>query len=212
MALKKMKIGDFEVQINPETVKHTRSIVYADDEVVGANLPTKQFKYYGPEKISFSLVFDGTGVVPGSEGSGTPDDINDQIAKFEKEVFNFDGGKHGPKKVAIKWGSLVIDQCLIKTYDINYKLFAPSGSPIRAEISLEFEGTVDRKTRAKKANTNSPDLTHIKTVRRGDVLYLMANDVYESPRYYLQVAAVNNILNFRKLQEGQQLLFPPLER
>ncbi len=231
MALEKMKIGKFEVQVNPETITHNRSIVYDSDSTIGANLPTESFKYYGPEEIQFELILDGSGVVPKKStgmmndlkaagksmamsmiGGEEPDDINDQLEEFENEVFDFDGGKHAPKKLTISWGSLFIKECLIERYDITYTLFAPNGNPIRAKLQLKFKGTFDRKTRAKLANTNSPDLTHIKTVRMGDALFLMCNDVYESPKYYLQIAKENNIINFRTLKSGNKLIFPPLER
>lgn len=212
MAFKKMKIGDFEVQINPETVNYNRSILYSEEEPVGINAPSPKFKNYGPEKISFTLTFDGTGVVPGSEGKGTPDDINKSLLKFEKAVFDFKGADHGPKPVSIKWASLVINECFIEQYDISYTLFSPDGNPIRATVNLAFQGHTDEKTREKEANKSSPDLTHVKTVRMGDELYLMCNDVYKDPKYFLQVAKNNNIVNFRNLKVGDKLLFPPLER
>jgi nucleoid-associated protein YgaU len=70
---------------------------------------------------------------------------------------------------------------------------------------------MDQIQRAKEANKSSPDLTHVKTIRMGDELFLMCQEVYKSPKYYLQVAEKNNILNFRKLKQGDKLLFPPLK-
>lgn len=212
MAFKKMKIGDFEVQVNPETISYNRSIEYSNEEPVGINAPSPKFKNYGPEKITFQLIFDGTGVIPGSEGKGEPDDVNKQLMDFEKAVFNFNGSEHGPKPVAIKWASLALEECFIEQYDITYTLFSPDGNPIRATVDLGFQGHTSEKTREKEANKSSPDLTHVKTVRMGDELFLMCNDVYKDPNYFLQVAENNNIINFRNLNIGDKLLFPPLER
>jgi nucleoid-associated protein YgaU len=60
------------------------------------------------------------------------------------------------------------------------------------------------------ANKTSPDLSHILTVRAGDILPLMCFDVYGSSAYYPQVARVNGLTEFRQLTPGTQLLFPPL--
>lgn len=212
MAFKKMKIGDFEVQVNPESISYNRSIEFDNEEPIGVNAPSPKFVSYGPEVISFQLIFDGTGVIPGSEGEGDPDDVNKMLIKFEKAVFNYSGSEHGPKPVAIQWGSLALEECFVEKYDITYTLFSPDGNPIRATVDLSFQGHTNEEKREKEANKSSPDLTHVKTVRMGDELYLMCNEVYKDPRYLLQVAENNNIINFRRLEIGKKILFPPLER
>jgi hypothetical protein len=212
MAFKKMKIGDFTVQVNPESISYNRSIEFDNEEPVGVNAPSPKFVSYGPEIISFQLIFDGTGVIPGSEGEGDPDDVNKQLIKFEKAVFNYSGSEHGPKPVSIQWGSLALEECFIEQYDITYTLFSPDGNPIRATVDLSFQGHTNEEKREKEANKSSPDLTHVKTVRMGDELYLMCNEVYKDPRYLLQVAENNGIINFRRLEVGKKILFPPLER
>ena len=227
MALTKMTIGEFEVQVNPETINYDRSINYNKDDVTGANRASAKFKNYGDEKVSFDLTFDGTGVIPpknfnptksaetyakGMVGlSEAPDDIIEYLEEFEKIIFDFNGKEHGPNKVEIKWGSLHIKNCYVAGYNIAFKLFSPDGKPIRAVVSLSFQCMMDQIQRAKEANKSSPDLTHVKTIRMGDELFLMCQEVYKSPKYYLQVAEKNNILNFRKLKQGDKLLFPPLK-
>jgi hypothetical protein len=228
MGLTKMTIGTFEVQVNPEKVDYNRSIKYNEEKIVGANRAAAKFINYGEEEIKFSLTFDGTGVIPpkifnpeaaatsyakGMVGvSDPPDDVIETLEEFEKIVFTFNGEEHGPNKIDIKWGSLHIKDCYIKTYNVAFTLFSPEGKPIRATVELAFKCIMDELKRAKEANTSSPDLTHLKTVRMGDELFIMCNEIYKSPKYYLQVAEKNNILNFRNLKAGSQLLFPPLEK
>jgi nucleoid-associated protein YgaU len=57
---------------------------------------------------------------------------------------------------------------------------------------------------------SSPDLTHRVTVAQGDILPLMTYEVYDDQNYYLQVAKVNKLKNFRKLKAGTTLVFPPI--
>jgi nucleoid-associated protein YgaU len=59
---------------------------------------------------------------------------------------------------------------------------------------------------------NSPDMSHFIEVRKGDSLTLMCENIYGAPDYYLQVAEVNGIIDFRNLTPGQKILFPRLEK
>ena len=79
-----------------------------------------------------------------------------------------------------------------------------------AVIKAKFKETIDPELRLADENRNSPDLTHIRTVEEGDTLPLMAYRIYGDSKYYLQVAQVNGLTNFRKLRPGQELFFLPI--
>ncbi len=64
--------------------------------------------------------------------------------------------------------------------------------------------------RAALDRLSSPDLTHVRTVQAGDTLPLLCTSIYGSARHYLLVARHNGLDDFRQLQPGQQLQFPPL--
>jgi nucleoid-associated protein YgaU len=49
-------------------------------------------------------------------------------------------------------------------------------------------------------------------VKSGDTLPLLAKEIYGSSRYYLRLAQVNHIDDFRNLQPGQEIIFPPLAK
>ena len=44
----------------------------------------------------------------------------------------------------------------------------------------------------------------------GDTLPLLCDRIYSDPSYYPDVARFNNLSDFRRLQPGQRLHFPPL--
>jgi phage tail protein X len=48
-------------------------------------------------------------------------------------------------------------------------------------------------------------------VRQGDTLPLLCQRIYGDPGYYIDVAAFNQLADFRSLRAGMQLHFPPLE-
>jgi nucleoid-associated protein YgaU len=91
-------------------------------------------------------------------------------------------------------------------------LFKPDGTPLRATARAKFKGFVEDDLRVAKENNSSSDLTHIREVKEGDTLPLMTFRIYGDSKYYLEVAKVNRITNFRKLTVGQKIFFPPIEK
>ena len=55
-------------------------------------------------------------------------------------------------------------------------------------------------------------MSHLIEIKEGDNLPLMCEDIYGDSSFYLQVAAANEIVDFRNLVPGQQILFPRLEK
>jgi nucleoid-associated protein YgaU len=95
---------------------------------------------------------------------------------------------------------------------VTYKLFHSSGLPLRATINATFKQTMSAEEQAATARLQSPDLTHFRLVKAGETLPLIAQKVYGDPAMYLEIARVNNINNFRRLKEGQQLVLPPINK
>jgi nucleoid-associated protein YgaU len=91
-------------------------------------------------------------------------------------------------------------------------LFNPDGQPIRAVAKVKFKRSMEEKKRAAKENRKSPDLTHLRKVKAGDTLPLMCYRIYGDPKYYLKVAEINGLGNFRFLKPGTALLFPPIDQ
>jgi nucleoid-associated protein YgaU len=75
-----------------------------------------------------------------------------------------------------------------------------------------FKGSIEENFRVALEDAQSPDVTHLRTVMAGDTLPLMCFRIYGDSRYYSEVAKVNNLDHFRRLQPGEALMFPPLEK
>lgn len=65
---------------------------------------------------------------------------------------------------------------------------------------------------AVEERNSSSDLTHYRTVKKGDTLPLMCYRIYGHSKYYWQIAKVNGLSNFRELQPDNELFFPPIEK
>ncbi len=207
------KVGDpFQVYINPDKYTHSFKIDYNNVQAQGSNGPSPDFNKIPPDRVNFELVFDGTGVVPSPRPGASPangNTVEKQLTQFKNLVFSYNGQIHSPNFLVLSWGTLLF-KCRLTSLNINYTLFMPDGSPLRAKATANFIGFNDEVELALKANKSSPDLTHILTVKAGDTLPLMCNGVYGSSAYYLHVAEYNNLTDFRNLAEGTQLVFPPL--
>ena len=122
-----------------------------------------------------------------------------------------DGTIHEPKFLKIAWGDLIFD-CRLQSVQVNYTLFNRSGQPIRAELDTVFIEDIQDSERTKKENKSSPDLSHSRTVKSGDKLPLMAQEIYGNSAYYIQLARANNVNNLRKLKVGTNIKLPPINK
>jgi nucleoid-associated protein YgaU len=112
----------------------------------------------------------------------------------------------------IMWGSIEIRRCVLKGASIAYKLFRADGTPIRAVITANFTENVDDATRVATERKSSPDVTHMRVVKAGDTLPLLSFKIYGDKKYYLELARVNGLDHFTRLEPGQEIYFPPLEK
>jgi LysM repeat protein len=213
----------FEALINPES--YTVEYKFKFAETQGKGTSGKQLKYEStePQEMSFEFLFDGTGIIDGEwrAKKGNPavdaqgnaqDSIVDSIKKFKSALLEYKGDAHEPRHIKLVWGENSIFKGRATEVSINYKLFKADGTPIRAVAKVKFKSSVEEKKRALKENKKSADLTHVRTVKAGDTLPLLCERIYGDSKYYLQVAKVNGLGNFRFLLPGTELVFPPIAK
>jgi nucleoid-associated protein YgaU len=205
----KIADGEFSTLMNPEKYTYHYKIETDKAQASGTSAVSPKFSKKLPENLELDFLFDRSGVINGYKS--TPDGIITDIEKFKKVILDYNGDEHKPNYLIISWGTLLFKGSLTEM-NIEFKLFKPDGTPIRAVAKAKFQGFVEDNLRAAKENNKSPDLTHYRTVKEGDTLPLMSYHIYGDSKYYLEVAKVNNIVNFRKLKTGQQLFFPPLQK
>jgi len=218
MAVDKMKLvaypddtysgqGDQEcaVMINPASYTHNHQIKYDNSTAQGSPGTTLKFKGIPPETISFDIYFDATGAV---DGNSVP--VKTQLDEFKEVCFVYNGTIHEPNYLILSWGSLIF-KCKLTSLDVNYTLFKPDGTPLRAKAGVKFEEALASTIIAAEAGSKSPDLTHHVLVKEGDNLPLICKEAYGDPSYYLEVARYNKLVNFRNLIPGTELYLPPIK-
>lgn len=211
----------FEVMLNPSDFTHLHSISYTGNDgkggssgksarqALGRPSVESKFNVYNPETVAFSLMVDGTGVVASSSKSGGNPDVKAQVRKLKDVVYKYVGSDHQPSIVRILWGDFIFDGRL-DSLAVEYTLFKPSGEPLRAKVKISFTSYVSDAEGALKANRSSPDLTHVVVVKAGDTLPLLCYRIYKDCSYYIEIARVNGLINFRNIKPGSRLYFPPL--
>ncbi|MAW95185.1 MULTISPECIES: LysM peptidoglycan-binding domain-containing protein [unclassified Leeuwenhoekiella] len=206
------KVGDgqFTTLLNPEKYVLNYQIEYKEEQASGSSSTAPVFDKITPKELDLEFLFDRTGIIA-HDDQGSEQGIIEDIKLFKKVVFDYAGEEHKPYYLEIRWGNLIF-KCVMLNMSIEFKLFSPDGTPLRAVIKAKFKETVDEELRLAQENSSSPDLTHMRTVADGDTLPLMTYRIYGDSKYYLEVARVNGITNFRKLKTGQQLFFPPLAK
>lgn len=199
----------FEALINPESYSLSYKLKFSESaQGQGTSGQQLKYEYTEPEEISFDFLFDNTGIIDGKPRASIADDLK----RFKEVVVDYKGDAHEPRHFKLVWGENSIFKGRVTELTINYKLFRPDGTPIRAVATVRFKSSIEEQKRAAREDRTSPDLTHARKVKAGDTLPLMCHKIYGDPKYYLQVAAANGLSNFRKLEPGTNLFFPPIEK
>jgi len=207
----KISGGEFSVKINPETYALDYKIKYSDDQASGTSGDLPKFDKTEPLSLGFKFIFDSTGALPNTTDEERENGIEAEITQFKKVVFDYVGEKHAPPFLELIWGTLLF-RCVLTGMKINYKLFRPDGTPVRAEVDASFKELVEPGQRVAQENDQSPDLTHVRNVKEGDTLQLFCKNIYGDTKYYIEVARVNKLISFRNLKAGQRIVFPPLKK
>lgn len=196
----------FSCPINPETISHSRENQLSEENGADTAGGTNQHKSMVNQTMSFDIYFDGTGAVDGNTR-----DVDSQINSLLAVAYDYNGEEHRPNYLLVSYSGIKF-YCQLQSLKTDYTLFSASGSALRAKVSLSFKEYIPDAEKQREARKSSPDMTHVKTVREGDSLLLMCREIYGKMDYYLQVAEINGLSNFRELEVGSQLVFPPLQK
>jgi hypothetical protein len=202
-------IPPFKAHVNPESYTQSVFVNFSDMQASGTSGAASKHSHTEPEVLQFEFLLDRTGAL-GNLATG-PIGVIPDIIHFKQLTLDFEGEIHRPRYLKLIWGTLLFD-CQLQSLDIEHKMFSPQGLPLRAVLKASFKEYIEETKRTIKENKSSPDLTHVRTVKEGDTLPLMSQRIYGDSRYYLEIARINGITNFRKLEPGSELVFPPIEK
>jgi hypothetical protein len=218
--------ASYSALINPETFTINYGTQSTPRSGPGASEEQRTFNKRSAQTVSFKILIDGTGIIPtgpaasmgggmvGSlvsavTGDGGQRDVVSDIAKLKKVVYGYNSDTHQPTYVQIRWGKILFNAQL-QSMNLVYKLFDTDGTPLRAEADLSFQGVINDDKLTALENKQSPDLTHVRTIIKGDNLSLICYREYGDSIYSYQIAKFNRLTDFKRLTPGMKLFLPPI--
>lgn len=199
----------FKAHVNPGSYTQSVQINYSGRQAPGTSGAANNYNHTEPKTLSFDFLLDRTGAL-GNLKTGVAG-VTPDIIHFKKLTLDYDGEIHRPRYIKLVWGSLLFN-CQLQSLDVEHKMFSPQGLPLRAILKTKFVEFTENTRRNALENRSSPDLTHIRTVKEGDTLPLLTHRIYGDSRYYLEVARINGLTNFRQLEPGTEIVFPPINK
>lgn len=203
----------YVVQLNPSSYTQDYKIEYLGEQAAGTSGKSQSYHFHDPQKIAFDFLFDATGAIKSArvfEDQQT-EGAYAEIERFKKFVYQYHGEIHRPNFLKLIWGKLSF-KGVLEEMNIEFTLFSKTGIPLRANVKASFRETLDEELREPIENKQSPDVTHVREVIAGDTLYNLAEEIYGDPRDYWRVVSYNQLINFRNLKAGTQLIFPAIDK
>jgi len=213
-------VAEYIVPVNPEQYSLKYKIKYDAKGASGSQGSEGKFISSMPEELKLDFIIDNTNTIYGYKYSDiTKKTVPEQIQHLKSVVYDMSGKIHQPRLLKISGlginqkgkGDVTYDG-ILTDLDITYTLFNPEGEPIRAKISATFLDYRENKRRVLEEDKKSPDLTHVYTVLENETLPLITYDAYDDPSYYMEVAKINKLTNFRSLSVGQELVLPSIKK
>jgi len=196
----------FIAMFNPESFSVRETVCWNVNAAPGPKRPDPIYLKTQPRKFTIEFTLDGTGV----NTNGVKIPVTAQVALFRAVTTNVMGAIHRPMYLMVQYGTF-INICVMNSSNVTYTMFDMFGLPIRAKISAEFTERTPKTLDNILGMLSSPDLTHRVQVKEHDLLPYLTYKTYNNQDYYLQVARINKIKNFRKLSSGIELRLPPIE-
>jgi len=201
---------------NPEKYSVTKGVQYAEIGIPGLNEPVLQFIRGQNEKVTLELFFDTT-------EQGMVDNVKD-VRTLTVDVYSLmrvDTKSHAPPRFTIEWGAgkSLLGQgavgsplCVLESMTEEFSLFAPTGEPLRAKLTLTIREASTVKLEFQNTPRESPDRTRIVHSVRGQRITDIAWLEYGDATQWRPIAEASGIENPRFLDPGTTVKVPGLPK
>jgi hypothetical protein len=189
-----------EVLFNPSEYVIEGGNQFAWQKIPGLNAPLAQFITGEASTLTMDLFFDTY------EGRS---DVRTHTAKIYG-LMDVDKDLHAPPVCKFVWGSLEFKGVVDKVTQ-RFTMFLDSGIPVRAVLSVHFRAWQTVTEQLQSIPRQSSDRTKQKILKQGEHLWMLANQEYEDPGRWKEIARANQIDNPRLLETGRPLVIPPLD-
>jgi hypothetical protein len=207
-------LKEFVMMYNPNSYSQEYKNHYEKPNVSGNTAPLV-YKHTEPESVTFEYLFDATGASLSGK-SNVADQVVEEgrtdlvIKDFIDITHDRQGDTHRPNFLKLRWGSFEF-RGVLEQATVSHSLFNLDGNPIRSTVNCVFRKHTSLEEQAVEEKRNSPDMTHYRLVKAGETLPVIAHQTYGDASLYLELARINNLIDFRTLEPGIRLTLPPLK-
>ncbi|MFT7578505.1 MAG: hypothetical protein ACI9MR_000163 [Myxococcota bacterium] len=202
------ELGSIEFFLNPNSITVEREAKLESDDAQQGTQATK-FKMTYPICLKLGELWFDTYDERISVREKYIDDL-ESLLEYVDET-------HYLPVVSFVWGAFTEKTKKASTYyfyvtklAVDYTMFLPDATPVRAKVSLSMEQAVLQSITGAEKPKQSPDHAKLYTVRRGDTLQGIAMAEYDDPREWRRIAATNSIEDPMQVAPGTKLLVPPI--
>ncbi|NOU50547.1 hypothetical protein HG263_08330 [Pseudoalteromonas sp. JBTF-M23] len=213
------KANVFQLDGDPSSLQISASNAYDNPSTLNSISGDITYQRSNTTRASMRFILDAYEFKALSDLKLDTPDVSKQIKQLLSLLYTMEDSSHEPNYLILKWGDMPIGDsvsggfyCRLESIEYHIVSADEQGKPIQAEVNCAFIECLSKQQRDTKVKKNSPDLSHIRPVQAKETLPFKSNEIYQDPRYYLEVARVNGLDNFRQLNTGDNLIFPPLER
>jgi hypothetical protein len=209
--------GDrIDCYFNPTEYSISKSNEWTYEKVTGTSLPPATFSGGAPRQLELSLLLDQTlGVHKIPVAAAT-----DALFKMMEVPAGASGGGTTavPPFITFQWGTVIPFKAVCTSLTVAYKLFKPTGEPLRAEVKMTLKQADKASSKSGHgANKGQNPTTRanagfgVHTVRDGDTLPSIAYQTYGDATRWRIIAEANDVDNPLHLRRGTPLSLPKLE-
>ena len=197
-----------ELPIDPDMVRLTKGIRYAEDKQLGSLNGSNAYVRYHPETLYFECLFDMTHTL---EDNTEKIPVHAMVDSLEQRLYDYNTEGHRPSFVKVEYGDIIF-MGQLQTLETEYTLFDKDGKPLRAELKVTLTGYCSHEEENSHFSKRSPDVSRLVTLSEGQTLASLCNEVYGDSFLVVQVARFNGLNSFRNVPAGTTILLPMLNK
>ncbi len=200
-----------ECWLNPTQYSIAKANDWTTRPVVGTSLPQAQFAGGHARELALELLFDAT---PDGDVSTATDQLF-TIMEVDQSLAAGGANQARPPTITLSWGSFTSFKAVCRHLHVQFELFSPDGTPIRALAALTLV-QVEKDARsgggtpaaAQNPTTRADQRVRSHTVRDGDSLPLLAFEYLGDPTRWREIAVASDIDDPLRLERGRTLEIP----
>jgi hypothetical protein len=203
---------ELQCLINPKEYAFSKENRWEQKKTSGGNVPQLSFGGGNPATLQMELYFDTYASSNGSSPKDVRKEYTDALWKLmmvDESLKDPKSKKGRPPRVRFQWGTAWSFNAVIKNLTQKFTLFAPTGTPVRAQVTVVFQQEKDEAKLAQQNPTSGGvGGERFWTVQEGDTLGWIAYKQYGLTSRWRLIADANRLTSVRDLRPGTVLVIP----